>query len=53
MSSEEVEIVSTGDAFKKLDCEWKQKYGWQPEKEMDAHEKDTSSKEHLKLESSQ
>lgn len=44
MSSEEVEIVNAGNAFKGFDCKRKQKYGRQPEKEMSEHKKDTSSK---------
>ena len=37
MGSEEVETASTGDAFKKFDCKRKQKYEWQPEKEVTEH----------------
>lgn len=48
MSSEEVEIINAGNAFKEFDCKRKEKYGRQPEKEMSEHKKDTSSKECLK-----
>lgn len=46
MGSEKVEIVSTGNAFKKPNCKRKQKYGQE-------HEEDNSSKECLKIELSQ
>lgn len=53
MCSEEVEIASTGDAFKNLDCKKKQQYTPEGEEDRSEHEKGISSKECLMMEFSQ